>query len=215
MSKTSIPIAFVIALTSASVIHAESPGPNDLDVPLDAILRRKDDVLVSTSAGIYWADVKRKEWQKVLLAPEMPTRGQFGIVPEGSQQILYYTAQLTRSSKDYKLGIYGSTDAGRTWRLHSEKDDCGPVTLLENGALFAVSNARRYGGRATIEVSRDMGKTWRDITGESFGTVHRLFPDPDHVGLICLEVNSVRNYILQADDENYLWKATALLGLAS
>jgi hypothetical protein len=61
-------------------------------------------------------------------------------------------------------------------------------------------------GKSLIETSRDGGKTWRDITGNSFGYVSAIFSDPDHPGLVCLETNSIRNYILQAEDQRYLWK---------
>jgi hypothetical protein len=138
----------------------------------------------------------------------MPAGGRFATVPDDSRKIVYYAAREDRPDAGQKLGIYLSGDDGKTWRLLAEKVDCGPVALLEGGALFAVTNAGRFNGPAIVEVSHDRGKTWRAITNNSFGEVERLFPDPDHRGLICLEVNSIRNYVLQAENDRYEWKAT-------
>jgi len=190
------------------MVLAEPPTEDELDVRLDQVLRRKSDVLVTSNAGIFWSNSELKEWEKRTLPAEMPTGGRFGVVPEGSAQILYYTVRWNKLTDGQRPGIYGSTDAGLTWQLLSEGDDYGPVALLENGALFAVTNAMQLNRHAIVEVSRDMGKTWRDISGKSFGEIYRLFPDPDHPGLICVEANSIRGYILQADDESYDWKAT-------
>lgn len=200
-------IVAVVVLTSASLVSADPPAADDLDVRIDAVLLRANDVLVTSSAGIFWADLNKREWQKLRLPPEMPSRGRFGSVPEGSRQILYYSIGGYREA-GHRPGLYGSTDAGRTWQLLSENDDYGPVAMLENGALFAVTNAGQVSRKAVIEVSHDMGVSWRNITGNSFGQIYGLFPDPDHAGLICIEANSVRNYILQSDDDRYVWKAT-------
>jgi len=59
-----------------------------------------------------------------------------------------------------------------------------------------------------VLMSQNLGESWRDITGKSFGEIFAVFADPDHPDLICLGGNSIRNYIFQATDENYEWKAT-------
>jgi hypothetical protein len=200
MRQRSTPQALFLIVSFVCLAHAHSPAREDLDIPLDAVLRRQSDVLVTSSAGIFWADLQRKEWHKLPLPAEMPVGGRFGSVPDGSQQILYYSTQQYKLIDGQKRGIYGSTDAGKTWQLRSENADYGPVALLSSGALFAVTNAGRSNGPAVIEVSRDLGKTWRDITGNSSGEIGRLFPDPDHPGLICLD-SLGRGYILQAERE--------------
>jgi len=208
MSRSSVLRALVFVLVGGCFAFAEPPALDDLDAPLDSILLRKSDVLAANAVGIFWANLERKEWQKLTLPAEMPAGGRFATVPEDSQQIVYYAFREDRPNSGQKLGIYHSSDAGKTWKLLVEKENCGPVALLESGDLFAVTNAHRFNGPAIVEVSHDQGKTWRDITGNSFGEVIRLFPDPDHRGLICLEVNSIRPYIVQAANDRYEWKAT-------
>jgi hypothetical protein len=201
---------FAVAVLMAVVLSARQQAPigAELDLHLSSVLRRKDDVLAANAAGIFWSDLEQKEWRKLPVLEEMPTDGQFGAVPDGSNQIVYYSLGWKKRRQGQKPGIYSSTDSGRTWQLLSEGDDYGPVLLLDSGDLFAVTNARRLNGKASIEVSRDMGRIWRDITGKSFGEIYRLFPDPDHPGLVCVQANSIRDYVFQAEDENYAWKPT-------
>ncbi len=208
MSKSSIFIALIIALVGGCFAFAEPPAPDDLDAPFHAVLLRKNDVLVTSAVGIFWADLAQKQWEKRMLPAQMPTGGRFAVVPDGSDQILYYVARKNTPGEGQRIGIYLSSDAGGTWKHLAEKENCGPVALLESGAMFAVTNAGRSDGPAIIEVSHDLGKSWHDITGNSFGTVTSLFPDPDHRGLICLNVNTIRGYVLQAEDDRYEWKAT-------
>lgn len=198
----------VVLLLLASNTLAAGPSPEELDCPLDAILLRANDVIVTCKAGIFRADLKAKEWQKLSLPAEMPPGGQFGTVPAGSPHILYHSRSSLRREEGQTPGIFLSSDDGKTWKLLAEGYDFGPVALLDNDALFAVTNAGRSNGKAQIGISRDFGKTWRDISEGTFGEFYRLFPDPDHPGLICIEANSIRNYIFQAGDETYKWKAT-------
>jgi hypothetical protein len=195
-------------LAFARICSANPPGPNELDVPLDAVLVRTADVFVTCSDGIYRANRKAKQWNKLTLPAEMPIGGLLGTVPAGSPHILYHNSQARRLEDGQKPGIYHSSDDGQTWKLLAEGYDYGPVALLDNDALFAATNASRRNGKAQIGVSRDFGRTWWDISKGTFGEFYRLFPDPDHPGLICIEANSVRNYIFQAADETYEWKAT-------
>src|SRR5690349_12809805 len=134
-----------------------------------------------------------------MLPAAMPTGGRFGAVSMASEQILYYSLRWKKLANGQPAATYGPTDAGLTWKLLSEGDEYGPVAMLENRVLFAVTNAEQINHQPSIDVSRDMGKTWRDISGKIFGQVHGLFPDPDHPGLICVETNSIRGYILQAN----------------
>jgi hypothetical protein len=201
-------LAIGVGAVVAPVLRAEPPAVEELDVRLDSVLPRANDVFAAHGGGIFRADRKQKSWQKLKLPAEMPTGGLFGMVPADSPQILYYSSRQYSRREGERRGLYASDDAGQSWRLLAEGDDFGPVALLKCGALFSVTNAGRLNGKAVIEVSRDMGQIWRDISNNSFGTVHGLFPDPDHPGLICLDVNSIRGYILQAEDERYEWKAT-------
>ncbi|WP_254508580.1 WD40/YVTN/BNR-like repeat-containing protein [Anatilimnocola floriformis] len=201
-------VSFFLLLVSTSSVLAEPPKVDELDVRLDEVLRRKTDVLVTSSAGIFWSNLEEKKWQKRTLPAQMPIGGKFGVVPTDSEQILYYSPRWHKLTEGQRAGIYGSTDAGQTWQLLSEGGEYGPVAMLENGSLFAVTNAEQINRQPSIAVSRDLGKTWRDISGNLSGRVHGLFPDPDHPGLICVETHCIRGYVEQADDENYEWKST-------
>ena len=60
-------------------------------------------------------------------------------------------------------------------------------------------------GPSRVHQSNDIGQTWSDITGDSFGMILDVFPDPDHPELVCLRVNSIRGYVMQAEDQDYHW----------
>jgi hypothetical protein len=140
----------------------------------------------------------------------MPPGGAFAKLPAGSPLIIYVarrTADGPSESGRFRYGIYLSRDDGGTWIRISDGDDYGTVLLLRDGTLFAVTNPSASNGPSRVHQSRDMGKTWRDITGKGFGQIVDLFPDPDHPGLICLDVSAMRAYVLQAEDEGYRWKA--------
>jgi hypothetical protein len=103
-----------LVFVGASIVLAEPPTEDELDVRLDQVLRRKSDVLVTSSAGIFWSNLDEKKWQKRTLPAEMPTGGRFGVVPKGSDQILYYSLRWKKLTDGQRAGIYGSTDAGLT-----------------------------------------------------------------------------------------------------
>lgn len=202
-----------VALASAVAIlgvkaAAQQEAVNHMNAPFLSVLRQETYVFASNKAGLFRADLESRQWHKLDLPVGMPPGGKFGKVPKVSTTILYVVSDRHgRSGGKETFGIYASRDAGETWSLLSEHDDYGPVLLLPAGSLFAVTNPTSTRGPTQIHMSKDMGKTWRNISGKS-GGIFDIFPDPDHPNQICLSVSVIREYILQADDERYLWNWT-------
>lgn len=199
--------AFAISLGLSAIAVAQLPIEHQ-NAHLTSVHWRETDVFAMNKFGIFRADLESRQWKKLEISKSMPLGGKFANVPKESTLLLYVVADRSGAPGDMKYGIYASRDDGRTWEFLSANPDYGEVLLLPNGDLFAVTNPSNLGGPSRIHVSQDMGKTWRDITGKSFGKIFGIFPDPDHPAQICLRVNSIRNYILQADDQQYLWKTT-------
>jgi hypothetical protein len=146
---------------------------------------------------------------------EMPPNGRFAGLPETSTLVIYIASRPEFDRKPpltgARYGLYLSRDGGATWELVTERADVGPTQLLSDGGLFAITgyNGSVSGDRRLLR-SADLGKTWRDISGDLHLNVlrlHRLEPDPDHAGLVRLHASALRGYIIVADDANYRWKA--------
>ena len=184
---------------------------DERSLPVISILLRKHDVFASNDGGIFRASLLEKKWERVKMPATMPRGGRFADQPEDAKVIFYYADKLpsiTRSESGGSIyGFYISEDDGRTWRLVSQKDDYGPVFLHPNGTLYAATNAATFMDHAHIWMSKDVGISWREITGKSFGMIVSMFADPDHPGLICLVGNSIRGYVFQATNETYDWRA--------
>jgi hypothetical protein len=202
-----------VILAIPSLVAAESSKEiQRRNAPLQSVLRRKTCVFASNQFGIFRADLKTRKWIKFDLPDTMPTGGKFGDVPEKSKLLLYVVSDPRGRSSDNRIfGIYVSHDDGGTWGLLSKHHDYGSVLMLADGALFAVTNPGGHTTSSSLKVSKDMGHTWRDISGKqlrtSFGMITGIFPDPDHRGLVCLNVNTGRRNIFQADDKRYLWRS--------
>jgi len=203
-------VAFALSVAISGVVAAAEPeATSNMNAPVVSVVRQETDVFASNKAGVFRANLESRQWRKLDLPAGMPLGGRFAKVPNESAMVLYVASNsFGRSAAEGKYGVYASSDAGETWSLLSENDDYGSVLLLPNGSLFAVTNPLNLNGPSHVHLSKDMGKTWRDITGKSFGSVFDLFPDPDHPNQVCLRVSSTRGYILQAGDERYLWNAT-------
>ncbi|WP_442506136.1 hypothetical protein SH528x_004964 [Novipirellula sp. SH528] len=201
-------VAFALALAIIGTeAGAQQEEAYDMNTPFESVLRQRTDVFASNVAGLFRADMKSGQWHKLRLPAGMPPGGRFAKVPKESDTLLYVVSdRFGRSKGEGTYGIYASRDAGEIWSLLSENCDYGPVLLLPNGSLFAVTNPTSTNGPTQVHMSKDMGKTWRNISGNS-GGIFDIFPDPDHPNQICLRISSIREYILQADDERYLWNS--------
>ena len=171
-------------------------------------------LFAANRAGVFRATLATKRWVKLTTPPEMPPGGMFAREPEDSSQVYYISSRQLQGWRPpvgpEKFGLYLSRDDGSTWTRVSDVDDYGPVLLLPNGTLFAVTNPSSSNAPARVHRSTDQGKTWKDITGKSFGMISGLFPDPDHPGQVCLNVSGMRAIVQQADDENYQWRISGV-----
>ena len=192
------------------------PTQEEADLNLTSVLSRKADVFASNSAGLFRADLIAKRWQRLPLPERMPIGGTFGNVPENSSIILYRVekSEADRKSQNntHRFGIYQSKNDGQTWDLISENDNYKQVLLLPNGTLFAT---RRPEPRPDHEffvadyvlMSKDFGKTWKDISGKIGFISPHIFPDPDHHDLVCVSFDGgIREYIAYAEDDRFQWK---------
>jgi hypothetical protein len=161
---------------------------------------------------LFRAALKTKQWQRLKLPPGMPPNGKFATQPGKSPVLIYVAMRSAFDSRpprrEARYGLYLSRDDGDTWKLVSERDDYGATLLHPSGALFAVTGADGVNFGTKVLRSPDLGKTWRDITGNAHVQLCHLEPDPDHPGLIRIDGWALRDYRLTADDENYHWKIT-------
>ena len=217
---------------------AAEPTQAEADLPLTCVLARQADVFAFNSAGLFRAELCAKKWRKLSLPEQIPINGTFGEVPEDSPLILYRVAKPnairgdkpnadTTKSKAQKFGIYESKNNGQTWELISESDNYGQVLLLPNGTLFATradwidlwQKARKESNHHSdvraidrILMSKDHGKSWKDISGSDFGSSlfgdMYIFPDPRHDDRICVDFQWGSGWrgVAYAKDERFQWK---------
>jgi hypothetical protein len=141
----------------------------------------------------------------------MPPDGRFAGLPETSTLVIYIASRSEFDRKPplpgARYGLYLSRDDGATWELVTERDDVGPAQLLSDGGLFAITGYHHpINGGDRLLRSADLGKTWRDISGDWHVRLLGLEPDPDHPGLVRLHGWAIRSFIIVADDTNYRWK---------
>jgi hypothetical protein len=199
----------VVSYLSGSLALAAEPTPDEAHTPLTSVSKRESYVFASTPAGLFRASLATKRWEKLKTPPEMPQNGTFAAQPEKSPLVIYVAvrSQADRTPRrGLRYGLYLSRDDGATWELASERDDFGATLLHPGGALFAVTGADGINSGSRVLRSPDLGKTWRDITGNASGQFLSLGPDPDHPGLIRIHAWGLRTYMLVADDEDYHWK---------
>ncbi len=205
-------IAVSLGLALTAIAAAEQPeAARQANAPLISVARRTTEVFASNKYGVFRANLESRQWGQLKLPAGMPLGGRFAKSPTESTILLYVASNRSGGSGgEEQYGVYASRDSGESWNLQSERVDYGPVLLLPNESLFAITNPLgNYGdGPNHILQSKDMGKTWQDITGKRFGWIHGVFPDPDHPNQVCLNVfNNIRGIILQADDNRYDGKA--------
>jgi hypothetical protein len=206
--------AVVRALAAAtcfagSLASAAEPKFDEANAPLKAVSKRERFVFASTSAGLFRAPIETERWERLKTPPEMPPNGTFAGLPERSPLIIYVAMRSTSGVRrpGARYGLYLSRDDGANWELASERDDFGAALLLPDGALFAITGADEFNGGDHLLRSPDLGKTWRDVSGNLGAQLTYLEPDPDHPGLVRIHGWDLRgSLMLVADDESYRWK---------
>ncbi len=199
----------LIVVVFLSGFLALAPEADEKNTPLSAVSKRESYVFASTADGLFRAPLATKRWERLKTPPEMPLDGKFASQPGPSPLIFYvalYPKLVKKPRGDFRYGLYLSRDNGATWELVSERDDFGAVLLHPDGGLFAVTGADGINAGHHILRSPDLGKTWRDITGNAIGQLQALEPDPDHPGLVRIHAWAIRMYTITAENEKFEWK---------
>jgi hypothetical protein len=193
------------------------PDAAALKARLSSVLVRDNEVFAANTEGIFRATAKDKQWIRLPSSKDLPANGSFADTPKDSNHILYFAHTFPSDRPNPNRGLYHSTDGGVTWRLISGDYDFQQVFLHRDGSLYAIvmrtektkeGTAYRWSIlRAPVVV---VPAKWLDITGDIGAgvTLHGIFEDPDHDGLVCLRGNCIRNYVIQAQDKNYRWEMT-------
>src|SRR5689334_11940914 len=85
----------LVAATALDVVFPSSIRRENEDerlLPLNSVLRRKDDVFVSNDAGIFRASLSEKRWETLALPRTMPRGGKLADEPEDARVIFYYAS---------------------------------------------------------------------------------------------------------------------------
>lgn len=200
----------------------EKTNPKVLDeaarkAQLSSVHVRDNEVFAANANGLFRATLKDKHWTQLPIPKSMPADGVFADTPKNSKHILYFATTFPTDKPDPRRGLYDSTDGGMTWRLISGDHDFLHVLLHRDGALYAIVMQTEIGKEQTFlrwKILRAptiaVPPRWVDITGKIGAgvTLHGLFEDPDHAGLVCLHGNCIRNYVIHAKDKNYDWEMT-------
>jgi hypothetical protein len=180
---------------------------------IDSVAQAQDTVLASTNQGLYRAFTKDKIWQKLPTPPSMPPSGTLAQQGPSSPLVVYYPNPWLHKGP---AGLFVSKDFGKTWDQASPERDFTVVFTHPNGSIFAFEKlATASSVMNRLAVSKDLGKTWRIITGNwpGDGTYWQLSQDPDHPDLVCYSRSDFSLHsetdTYQADDQNYqTWRLT-------
>jgi hypothetical protein len=216
MSRPAYSIVNALTVVSSllgSLSIADGPTPEEAHTPLTAVSKRESYVFASTPDGLFRAQLETKRWERLKTPPQMPPAGRFAKIA-GRSPLLIYVAMRSeiRRPEDpppphgARYGLYLSRDEGLTWELISERPNFGATLLLPGEVLFAVTGADGANLGDHLLRSPDLGKTWRDITGNVHGQLGGLDPDPERPGLVRIRANTHRGEcIFSADDDDFRW----------
>lgn len=217
----------LIVVLSILGIAASTCFAADIYVPpkgtIESLVVRNKDVFASTREGLYRALKSDKHWKKLPTPKTMPVGGKFATQPKSSNIIFYAATKCIYGGLLPKgiLGLYSSSDSGQHWSLVRKDMNFKDVYVHPNGTIYAItedlytdnsvsreSNKPKKYLCDLILISKDGGKSWRDITGSKWPGLMlvTIIADPDHPDLVCISGNLLRGYVLQASDENYNWK---------
>jgi len=236
-------LALVVILGGDCAV-AEPPIPAKDGIQY--ILPRGDFVIASTKDGLYRASLSDKVWHKIVTPADMPADGYLTEQDATSPRLAYYTDtgfESWRMSPFITKGsLYLSPDNGVTWKkvmdgnvlhvfLHPDgaiyvaTEELSKVPFPPGGDSISIGapDGTQLYPHEHLRMSRDDGKTWRDITPPARATfgISGIFRDPDHPTLVCVRSNQMqgvtsfghddlRTFIDQAVDENFHWSETSL-----
>jgi hypothetical protein len=188
-----------------------------------SVLPHREGVFVTTPKGIYRASPREKKWTPLSMPANVSPIGFLAKQPADST-LLYYYANKARYSelpaaKGKDFGLFRCSLGGGNWQPLTSKYDFGDLFVQEDGAIYALGESpeklRDLLCINHVLMSTDAGKHWDDISHDfasGFGLTS-IFPDPDHRGLICLNVWCRHGeFVLQADDKTYAWDGATKLG---
>jgi hypothetical protein len=201
-------ITFLVSSWRAAVA-ADAAGSDEQFLSL---LPRTEDVFGATELGIYRGDRATRHWQRLDLPDSIPVGGKFAREEPGGTDVYYFAQQddtdVSRHGKS--PGIYRSDDRGKTWVKVDQERNVFCVYVHADGSVYSLSwEVKAHVGYQTrighVRWSRDRGTTWRDITNDAPGELVDIIGDPDNPRLIALVTQSVRPYLLQAENDGYNW----------
>jgi hypothetical protein len=205
-SRRGLLVAATVLFT-ATLVRADAPSP-----AITSIVTRGDEMFVTTPTGIYRGSRVTRTWEEQKLPAEMPLGGQFAKEPPGAKQLYYFAIIPPGTNAPGKLpGIYSSAD-GRAWQLVKRANWIFEVLVLSDESIYSLGYRDSGATSTSVEVSNDLGKTWRDITNNGENP-QGILQDRDHPELITILVSGLSATVMRADDDKYIWKAAeALVG---
>jgi hypothetical protein len=217
-------LSTISMMIGVAICIAGGPAHRDKHNDLVSVLPRANDVLASTCDGIYRSVHSVHHWERLAVPGNLPLGGTFAAAEEDPANIYYYClydplalAPERSNPRDLDAGLFRSQDDGSTWTVVDRETHVHCVLVLHNGTVGTLqlvpdeSNPRARRLRRIIRCSKDHGTTWTDITHNADDQGDKLIVDPDNGSIIALYVaTGSLDYLLQADDEHYIWKARSI-----
>jgi hypothetical protein len=187
------------------------------------------DVLASTEAGLYRANLSKKKWQRLQAAGTPEPGGTFVSGGPDDRTLFYFltpsgwreTVRRYRPSEEARTGVkrkqiarpglYRSKDTGDSWERMDSLHDFTSMLRLPPGRMFAIA-ATTAPESLLVLLSEDEGRTWKDVTHgvSKHESLLFLLADPEHPQRVCLfGAFGMRRggTIYGAEDDGFEWKA--------
>lgn len=179
-------------------------------------------IVISFSIGgeLSWKpDSEQTIYDRVHKKSALPTGGEFVTNPKNPKLQYYFTNRLRmwkdKSNAQKHSGLYVSEDGGATWKLRCYFLEFQHLFVHpKTGVLYSIihytwleenKEGFLWPHSANKALMSEDGKHWKDITGGNgyIADIAGIITDPDNPDRVCLQVVSIRGYVLQAKDEKY------------